>query len=152
MNQLYVRPLPPKLPSHPANLTSWGHHSAPLMTQRNCYRLRCNIRPWQCLAEKDIKILPVFHFLINEEGVSQKLPHPMIEVHTVFTITCKRNVLTMIVLEQQFTAPGIGILYVIKHSWGGASLVVQWLRLRTPDIGGSRFDPWSENYIPHAAI
>ena len=32
-----------------------------------------------------------------------------------------------------------------KKVLGGTSLVVQWLRLRTPNAGGPRFDPWSGN-------
>ena len=33
----------------------------------------------------------------------------------------------------------------------GTSLVVQWVGLRTPKAGGLVFDPWSGNWIPHAA-
>ena len=33
----------------------------------------------------------------------------------------------------------------------GTSLVVQWLRLRAPNARGSRFNPWSGNWIPYAA-
>ena len=32
----------------------------------------------------------------------------------------------------------------------GTTLVVQWLRLHTPDAGGPGFNPWSGNQIPHA--
>ena len=31
------------------------------------------------------------------------------------------------------------------------SLVVQWLRLHTPNAGDPRINPWSENKKPHAA-
>ena len=33
----------------------------------------------------------------------------------------------------------------------GTSLVVQWLRLHTPNAGGPGFEPWLENWIPLAA-
>ena len=33
----------------------------------------------------------------------------------------------------------------------GTSLVVQWLGFCTPNAGGPGFNPWSGNYIPHAA-
>ena len=30
-------------------------------------------------------------------------------------------------------------------------MVVQWLGLFAPNAGGSGFNPWSGNWIPHAA-
>ena len=49
-----------------------------------------------------------------------------------------------------FRNRGVADVFSQKDVKLGTSLVVQWLRLCTPNAGGPGFDPWSGNEIPHA--
>ena len=48
-----------------------------------------------------------------------------------------------------FRNRGVADVFSQKDVKLGTSLVVQWLRLCTPNAGGPGFDPWSGNEIPH---
>ena len=59
--------------------------------------------------------------------------------------TALKSLAKMVLLEWESVEPLLLSIVLIKMNLRGTTLVVQWLTLCAPNLGGAQFDPWPGN-------